>query len=177
MNRDVFSASEAKFLAFATVFNAGTTAHAATLGIPASLAAGNTEKLGVYSAAYRAAKAPNAGKIDRENRKDKRMDLTKNIRKIKNACLDPDPLDAVTPEILLAFGLRKKDRVRTGVPDPAEVVPFTLEGGEYLQVIVRHPACPPRCNGAVAFFKVGGPAPADTEPRDSIGERRGAMRI
>ncbi|MDR1095869.1 MAG: hypothetical protein LBL31_05725 [Spirochaetaceae bacterium] len=34
----------------------------------------------------------------------------------------------------------RKDRVRTGVPDPAEAVPFTLEGGDYLQIIVKHPA-------------------------------------
>jgi hypothetical protein len=65
----------------------------------------------------------------------------------------------ITPETLLDFGLHPKDRIRTEVPDPTEVVPFTLEGGEYLQVIVAHPARPPRCNGAVAFYKVGGPAP------------------
>jgi hypothetical protein len=66
----------------------------------------------------------------------------KNIRKIKNAYIDGDPLDAVTPEILLDFGLHTKDPNRTDVPDPTEVVPFTLEGGEYLQVIIKHPACP-----------------------------------
>ncbi|MDR2177915.1 MAG: hypothetical protein LBP20_07755, partial [Treponema sp.] len=87
-------------------------------------------------------------------------DLSKNIRKIKNAYLDADPLDAVTPEILLDFGLQPKDTTRTDVPDPAEVVPFTLENGEYLQVIVKHPPRPPRYNGAVARYKVGGPPPA-----------------
>ncbi|MDR2177201.1 MAG: hypothetical protein LBP20_04060, partial [Treponema sp.] len=39
-------------------------------------------------------------------------------------------------------------------------VPFTLENGEYLQVIVKHPPRPPRYNGAVARYKVGGPPPA-----------------
>jgi hypothetical protein len=34
MNRDIFSASEADFLAFATTFNAGAVAHAHLLGIP-----------------------------------------------------------------------------------------------------------------------------------------------
>jgi hypothetical protein len=59
----------------------------------------------------------------------------------------------------LDFGLPAKDTIRTDVPDPTEVVPFTLEGGEYLQVIVNSPARPPRYNGAVARYKVGGPAP------------------
>jgi hypothetical protein len=159
MNNDVFSASEAVFLSFANAFNAGTVYHAALLGIPAALVTGNTAKLAAFTAACHAAGAPNAGSIDRADRKEKRKDLTKNIRKIKNAYLDADPLDAVTPEILLDFGLRPKDHVRTGVPDPAEAVPFTLEAGEYLQIIVKHPARPPRCIGAVALFKVGGPVP------------------
>jgi hypothetical protein len=45
-----------------------------------------------------------------------------------------------TPEILMDFGLQPKARIRTDVPDPAEVVPFTLESGEYLHVTVKHPA-------------------------------------
>jgi hypothetical protein len=163
MSNDVFSASEAEFLSFATVFYKGATTHATLLGIPASLVTDNSEKLSAYIIAYHAAEAPNAGKIDREDRKEKRGDLTKNIRKIKNAYLDADPLDKVTPEILLDFGLQKKDTVRTDVPDPTEVVPFTLEGGEYLQVVVKHPARPPHYNGVVAFYKVGGPAPASNK--------------
>ncbi|MDR1326553.1 MAG: hypothetical protein LBK00_11005 [Treponema sp.] len=159
MSNDVFSASEAEFLSFATTFNAGTLTYATLLGIPTVLVTGNTEKLTVYTTAYHVAKTPNAGKVDRQDRKEKRDDLTKNIRKIKNAYLDPDPLDVLTPEILLDFGLEKKDHIRTDVPDPTGIVLFTLEGGEYLQVIVKHPARPLRYNGAVAFYKVGGSVP------------------
>jgi hypothetical protein len=178
MSNDVFSASDAEFKTFADAFNAGTTTHATLLGIPAALVTDNTAKLAAYTSAYHAAEAPNAGKIDREKRKERREDLTKNIRKIKKAYIDADPLDAVTPEILLDFGLEKKDYVRTDVPDPTEVVPFTLESGEYLQVIVKHPARPPRYNGAVAFYKVGGSAPVShkeltsskllTRPRETL---------
>jgi hypothetical protein len=57
------------------------------------------------------------------------------------------------------FGLYPKNHIRTEVPDPADVVPFTLESGDYLQVIVNHPARPPRYNGAVARYKVDGSAP------------------
>ncbi|MDR1127074.1 MAG: hypothetical protein LBL06_02975 [Treponema sp.] len=159
MSNDVFSATHAEFLAFAITFNAGATTYATVLGIPAALVTDNTTKLSTYTAACHAADAPNAGPIDRENRNDKRADLVKNIRKIKKAYLDADPLEAVTPEILLDFGLQKKDHIRTDVPDPTEVVPFTLEGGEYLQIIVKHPSRPPRYNGAVAFYKVGGSVP------------------
>jgi hypothetical protein len=155
MSNDFIPAAEAEFLTFATTFNAGITAHGTLLGISPALATDNTAKLTVYTAAYRAAAAPNAGKLDREDRREKREDLTKNIRKIKNAYIDADPLDVVTPEILLDFGLPAKDTTRTDVPDPTEVVSFTLEGGEYLQVIVN----PPRYNGAVARCKAGGPAP------------------
>jgi hypothetical protein len=159
MSNDVFSASEAEFLIFATTFNAGITTHGTLLGIPSALVTANTDKLAAYTAACHTAEAPNAGKIDREDRKEKRGDLTKNIRKIKNAYIDADPLDAVTPEILLDCGLHAKDSTRTDVPDPTEVVPFTLESGEYLQVIVKHPARPDRYNGAVARYKTGGSVP------------------
>jgi hypothetical protein len=152
-------AAEAEFLSFATTFNAGLTAHGTLLGIPAALQTDNTAKLAAYAAAYHAAEAPNAGKIDREDRKEKREALTQNIRKIKNAYIDADPLGAVTPEIRLDFGLPPKDPSRTDVPDPTEVVPFTLEGGEYLQIIVKHPARPERYNGAVARYTVGGSPP------------------
>lgn len=178
MNRDIFASPEAKYLIFATTFSAGVSAHATLLGIPAVLVTDNTAKLAAYTAAYNAAESPNAGKIDRESRKETREALTQNMRKIKNAYIDPDPLDAVTPQILLDFGLLPKDPTRTDVPDPTEVVPFTLEGGEYLQIVVKHPARPPRYNGAVAFYKVGGPAPAThkeltfskllTRPRETL---------
>ncbi|MHB9291760.1 hypothetical protein Holit_00843 [Hollandina sp. SP2] len=179
MSNDVFSAPEADFLNFATTFNAGITAHATVLGIPAALVSANTDKLAAYTAAYHTAAAPNAGKLDREDRKEKREGLTQNVRKIKKAYLDADPLDAVTREILLDCGLHAKDTTRTDVPDPTEVVPFTLENGKYLQVIVKHPARPDRYNGAVARYKVGGSAPAThkelteskllTRPREILG--------
>jgi hypothetical protein len=159
MANDIFAAGEPEFLTFATTFNAGTVTHAALLGIPDVLVTANTTKLAAYTAAHRAADAPNAGKIDREDRKEKREDLTHNMRKIKTAYLDADPLDAVTPEILMDFGLHAKDHIRTDNPDPTDIVPFTLESGGYLQVVVKHPARPPRYNGAVAFIKVGGAPP------------------
>jgi hypothetical protein len=155
------SAPEAEFLSFAATFNAGLVTHAELLGIPPALVSANTAKLAAYTAAYHAAEAPNSGKLDREDRREKREDLTKNIRKIKKAYLDADPLDVVTPEILLDFGLDTGDPTRTDVPDPTEIVPFTLENGGYLQIIVKHPARPERYNGAVARYKVGGPPPAD----------------
>jgi hypothetical protein len=160
MSRDIFAIGEAEFLAFATTFNAAAGAHGSELGIPAALASDNGEKLAAYTAAFNVAEAPNAGKVDREDRKEKREALTQNMRKIKKAYLDADPLGKVTPEILLDFGLPAKDTTRTEVGDPTEVVAFTLEGGEYLQVIVKHPARPEGYNGAVARFKVGGSAPA-----------------
>jgi hypothetical protein len=160
MSNDFVPRAEAKFLSFATTFNAGIRAYGTRLGIPGKIADDNTAKLSAYTAAYHAARAPNAGKVDREDRREKREALTGSIRKIKRAYLDGDPLGVVTPEILLAFGLRAKDRIRTGVPDPAEVVPFSLEGGEYLQIVVNHPPRPPRYIGAVASYQVGGDPPA-----------------
>ncbi|MDR1149438.1 MAG: hypothetical protein LBK66_12490 [Spirochaetaceae bacterium] len=140
MNRDVFSTGEAEFLSFASAFHEGTNVRAALPGIPSVLASDNQEKLSACIIAYRTTEAPNAGKIDREDRKEKRGALTQNMRKIKNAYLDADPLGKATPEILTDFGLQPKDRIRTDVPDPAEAVPFTLESGEYPHVTVKHPA-------------------------------------
>jgi hypothetical protein len=160
MNRDIFSIGEAEFLSFATTFNAGVLTHGTLLGIPPALQTANTEKLAAYTAAYHTAESPNAGKLDREDRREKREDLTHNMRKIKKAYLEADPLGVVTPAILLDFGLLPADPNRTDVPDPTEVVPFTLEGGEYLQIIVKHPARPEHYNGAVARYKVGGNPPA-----------------
>ncbi|MDR2634167.1 MAG: hypothetical protein LBC51_11200 [Treponema sp.] len=159
MNRDIFSTGEAEFLSFAGTFNAAVLTHAALLGIPAALVNDNTAKLAAYTAACHTAKAPNAGKVDREDRREKRRALTLTMRKIKKACLDADPLGAVRPELLLDFGLHPRAPRRREIPDPAEIVPFTLEGGGYLQVIVKHPARPPGYNGALAFYKVGGSVP------------------
>ncbi|MDR1399778.1 MAG: hypothetical protein LBJ41_07650 [Treponema sp.] len=159
MNRDIFSVGEAQFMVFVNTFNAGTITHAAMLGIPAELVSDNTAKLNAYTAACHVANSPNAGRIDRENRNEKRNALTKNIRKIKKSYIDADPLDVITSQIMLDFGLPPKSPTRKDVPNPTEIVPFTLEGGNYLQVIVKHPARPPYYNGAVAFYKVGGSVP------------------
>jgi hypothetical protein len=72
--------------------------------------------------------------------------------RLKKACLDADRLSVVKSELLLDFGLQKKDTIRTEAP-------LTLEGGEYLQIIVKHSTRPPRYNGVVAFYKVGGSVP------------------
>jgi hypothetical protein len=114
--------SGVEFLSFASAFNAGMNAHATLPGIPTALVTDNAAKL----AAYHAAKSPNAGKIDREDRKEKCGDLSKNIRKIKNACLDPDPLNVVTSEILLDFGLQKKILSAPMCPTPRESFPSRL---------------------------------------------------
>jgi hypothetical protein len=159
MSYDVFSTGEEEYRKLAVTFNAATVTHANLLGIPAALVTDNTAKLAAYTAACKSADAPNAGRLDREDHKEKREDLTRNMRKIKGAYLDADPLDMVTTEIMLDFGLEKKDTTRTDIPDPSDVVPFTLESGGYLQIIVRHPARPAGYNGAVAFIKVGGAAP------------------
>ncbi|MDR2792764.1 MAG: hypothetical protein LBB61_03725 [Treponema sp.] len=88
MSNDVCSAPEAEFLSFAAAFNAGLVTHAEPPGIPPSLVSANTAKLAAYASAYHAAEAPNAGKLDREDRGEKREDLIAGIRKIKNAYTD-----------------------------------------------------------------------------------------
>ncbi|MDR1398972.1 MAG: hypothetical protein LBJ41_03510 [Treponema sp.] len=159
MSTDIFSPGEAEFLILATAFNASAIAHADLLGIPAALVTDNTAKFAAYTAAYHIAGTPNAGRIDRRDRNEKRIALTHNMRKIKKAYLDANPLDTVTSEILLGFGLHPKDNRRTEVGVPTEVVPFSLEHGGYLQIIVKHPARPKGYNGAVAHYKVGEPVP------------------
>ncbi|MDR2069607.1 MAG: hypothetical protein LBP71_07050 [Spirochaetaceae bacterium] len=154
MSNDVFSLPEAEFLTFANQCKYGLDTHGALLGVPDTLRTDFNTKLTAYTAAYHTAEASNAGKIARENRREKREALKTVIRKIKNAYIDPDPLDLVTDQIRLDFGLPLRDTTPTDVPDPAEVVPFTLESGEYLQVIVKHPARPVR-------YKVGAPPPAN----------------
>jgi hypothetical protein len=159
MSSDVFSTGEEEYRKLAVTFNAATVTHAELLGIPAALVTENTTRLAAFTAACKAADAPNAGRLDQEDHREKREALTQNMRKIKKAYLDADPLGMVTPEILMDFGLEKKDSTRSDIPDPADTVPFTLESGGYLQIVVRHPARPKGYNGAVAFIKVGGPAP------------------
>jgi hypothetical protein len=158
--RDFIPAQEEKFLAFATVFVAATNTHAATLGIPPVLVTAITAKLATYTAAQTVCEQPNAGKVDRETRKLARAALTVDIRKVKNAYIDADPLGAVTDDIRMDFGLEPKDGIRTDVSTPREVVPFELESGEYLQIVVTHPAKPEEYNGAVAHYTVGGEVPA-----------------
>jgi hypothetical protein len=159
--KDFIPGGEAEFLAFATVFCEAATTHAADLGIPGAVITALNAKLTAYTAAYNTAGGPNAGKLDREDRREKRETLTGDIRKVKNAYINADPLGVVTDEIRLAFGLEPKDHTRTEVPAPAEVAPFELASGEYLQIVVTHPAKPAGYNGAVAFYKVSGEAPAD----------------
>jgi hypothetical protein len=72
MSNDVFSASEAEYLSFAGTFHEGTNANATLLGIPAALVSDNQQKLSAYIIAHHTAEDPNAGKIDREDRKEKR---------------------------------------------------------------------------------------------------------
>jgi hypothetical protein len=159
MGNDTFSLTEDEYPPFASNFCAAAAANAALLGIPAAFVTDTSAKLAAYLAAHQAADAPNAGKIDREDRREKREALTHNMRKIKIAYLDADPLGVVTPEVMLSFGLEVKDTIRSDIPDPTDIVTFSLENGGYLKIIVRHPARPAGYNGAVAFIKVGGEPP------------------
>jgi hypothetical protein len=160
MNRDIFSIGEAQFMAFANAFNRAAVCHAELLGIPSILVGDNTEKLAAYAGAYRIAGEANAGRLDRKDRAEKRAALTRNMQKIKRAYIDADPREAATPDIVMAFGLPCRSDTRTSAPDPTEVAAFSLHNGGYLQIIVRHPARPPRCIGALAFYRVGGGLPA-----------------
>jgi hypothetical protein len=157
---DFIPAGEAEFLKFAEVFAGTAEKCAGALGIPAAAAANLTALLASYKTAYEACENPNAGRIDREDRKEKRAALSATIRKVKKAYIDADPLGAVTDEMRMQFGLPPVDHTRTKVPVPTELVPFTLENGGYLQIVVRHPARPERYSGAVAFYRVGGEPPA-----------------
>jgi hypothetical protein len=156
---DFIPAKESEFLTFARQFAAASEKHAELLGIPAAMVTRLKTGLTAYEAAYAACENPNAGKIDREDRKEKREALSADIRKTKNAYIDADPLGVVTDEIRLDFGLPLSDSSKTPVPPPSQPVNFSLERGGYLQVVVRHPARPPRYNGAVAFYTLGGPEP------------------
>ncbi|GAB6393473.1 MAG: hypothetical protein MdMp014T_2846 [Treponematales bacterium] len=167
---DFLPRREADFSVFATTFTAATVANATALGIPAALVTSLQGKLTAYTAAYNAAEDPNAGKIDREDRDEKREALTADIRKVKNAYIDPDPSGAATAEIRLAFGLPLRDETPTDEPDPTEEVAFSLKHGEYGQIQVIHGARPENYNGAVALYKTvppGGPVPTVADLLDS----------
>jgi len=167
---DFLPRREADFLNFATAFTAATVANATALGIPSALVSSLQGKLTAYTAAYNTCESPNAGKIDREDREEKREALTADIRKVKNAYIDPDPSGAVTPEIRLEFGLPLTDDTPTDEPDPTEIVAFSLKHGEYGQIQVIHGARPENYNGAVAFYKTvppGGPVPTVADLLDS----------
>jgi hypothetical protein len=176
--RDFVPAPEEKFRAFVIIFCAAVVTHATALGILAALVTNITAKLTAYLAAADACEQPNAGKVDRKTRKLARAALTVDIRKVKNAYIDADPLGVVTDDIQMDFGLEPKDSTRTDVRPPTEVVPFTLESGEYLQIVIKHPAKPTGYNGAVAHYTVGGETPTDhtllttskllTRPREII---------
>jgi hypothetical protein len=160
---DFIPAGEAAFLTFARRFVAAAEKHGELLGIPQAMQALLKAGLAAYETAYAKCEEPNAGKIDREERKEKREALKADIRKTKNAYIDADPLGAVTDEIRMDFGLPPRDQNRTPVGKPQGVVGFSLEYGEYLHVVARHPAKPANYNGAVAFYTVGGPEPVPFE--------------
>jgi hypothetical protein len=146
--------AENKFSDFAEVFAETTEDLAEILGIPANTATNVKALLTAYKAAYTACEAPNAGPIDRENRKEKRAALESAIRKIKNAYIDGDPKGVVTNEVRMQFGLPPKDVIHTPIEPPSEIPAFSLESGGYLQITVNHPAKPVSYNGAVLFYKV-----------------------
>ncbi|MDR2782982.1 MAG: hypothetical protein LBB48_03930, partial [Treponema sp.] len=161
--KDFVPPKEGEFLTFARRFVAAVEKYAELLGIPQSVVARLKAELAAYEAAYEKCGSANAGRLDREDRKEKREILEADIRKTKKAYIDADPLGVVTDEIWMDFGLPPVDPSKTNVPTPTEIVAFTLEHGGYLQVAVRHPARPPRYNGAVAFYKVAEPEPVKFE--------------
>jgi hypothetical protein len=146
--------AEAEFSKFAGVFAEATEELAETLGIPADLVTKQKTQLAAYTAAFTACEQPNAGPVDREDRKEKREVLSRTIRKIKNVYIDGDPKDVVTNETRLRFGLPPRDAVHTPVEPPREIPTFTLESGGYLQAVIHHPARPDSYSGAVLFYKV-----------------------
>jgi hypothetical protein len=146
--------AEEKFSDFAEVFTETTENLAATLGILTDTVTNIKALLTAYKAAYTACESPNAGPIDRENRREKRAALEAAIRRIKNAYIDGDPKGVVTNEIRMQFGLKPKDTIHTPIEPPSEIPAFTLESGGYLQATVTHPARPASYNGAVLFYRI-----------------------
>jgi hypothetical protein len=154
MNMSFMPFGEKGFSDFAEVFAETTEDIATVLGIPADAATNVKALCTAYQAAYTACEAPNAGPIDREDRKEKRSALEAAIRRIKNAYIDGDPKGVVTNEVRMKFGLPPKDVIHTPVEPPSEIPAFSLESGGYLQVTVTHPAKPTNYNGAVLFYRV-----------------------
>jgi hypothetical protein len=167
MMKDFIPASEGDFLTFERQFASAAEEQAGLLGIPAAAITTLKTLQTAYETAHTACESPNAGKVDRESRKEKRAALTGEIRLVKRAYIDANPLGAVTDEIRLSFGLPPADHNRSPVPVPAEEVVFTLENSSFLQIAVRHPAKPPRFNGAVALYMVGGPEPVSRKDLSS----------
>jgi hypothetical protein len=156
---DFIPQGELEYSAFAADFVAAAVNRAALLGIPQAAVSSLQTKLAAYTTAHTAAEQPNAGKIDRENRTEKREVLTAEIRHVKNAWIDGNPSGEVINAIRLEFGLPPRDDTRTKTGVPTEVVEFTLRHGDFLQVVVIHGARPANYNGALALFQVGGPEP------------------
>jgi hypothetical protein len=154
MNMGFMPFAENKFSDFAEVFTETTEDLAVTLGIPADTATNVKVLCAAYKVAYTACESPNAGPIDREDRKEKRIALESAIRRIKNAYIDGDPKGVVTNEVRMKFGLPPKDVIHTPIEPPREIPAFSLESGGYLQVTVSHPARPASYNGAVLFYRV-----------------------
>jgi hypothetical protein len=146
---------ESDFHAFINNFCTAAETYADLLGIPANVRSDLSTKRIAYNTAYDTCEKPNAGKIDRKTRQETRDDLTGFIKKVKKAYLDADLRGVVTSVILTDFGYPPKDTTHTNVPQPTDVVPFNLSGGNYLQIVVTHPAKPQNYNGAVAFYIVG----------------------
>jgi hypothetical protein len=161
--KDFIPSNEAEFLTFARRFVAAAEKHADLLGIPQPVVVRLKAELDAYETAYEKCGTANAGRLDREDRKEKHEVLEADIRKTKKAYIDADPLGVVTDEIRMDFGLPPLDPSKTNIPAPTEIVAFTLDHGGYLQVVVRHPAKPLRYNGAVAFYKTAGPEPVKFE--------------
>lgn len=145
---------EAEFHAFANNFHTATETNAEVLGISANVRSDLNTKLIAYNASYDVCEKPNAGKLDRETRRETRKNLSTFINKMKKSYLDADLSGVVTPTILADFGYTPKDTSHTNVPRPTDVVPFELLSGNYLQIIVTHPSKPNNYNGAVAFYTV-----------------------
>ncbi|MDR1127416.1 MAG: hypothetical protein LBL06_04725 [Treponema sp.] len=144
--------AENKFSDFANVFVEATEAFAALLGISAEKVTKVKALLTKYQTAYTACESPNAGPIDREDRRENRYALEGEIRRIKNAYIDGDPNGMVTNEVRMQFGLPPRDKSHTPIEPPRETPAFSLVSGGYLQITVIHPAKPINYNGAVLFY-------------------------
>jgi hypothetical protein len=73
--------AEAKFAEFAEVFTEAAEDLADALGIPADVATKQKGQFTAYKAAFTACESPNAGAVDREDRKEKRDALSRRNEK------------------------------------------------------------------------------------------------